>query len=252
MAGTDDPAADGVDGRLGEEHPALPVEVAGQDVEQVDRPLADGAEALGGQPHPAVRRRAVGGGKPGPAAAGPGRQPAGRLGSLGREAGDEVAHPVDVVDVRRGSGQPFLEQHVQHREQHRGVGAGPDKVVLGGDLRGLGAARVEHHHPAAAVLQVADPLGEVGNGHQRAVGRHRVGAKDQEEVGPVEVGDRQQELVAEELPGHELVRDLVDGRRAEPVVGAQALHEGGAVGGEAQRVRVGVAQVEPTASARAR
>ena len=56
VAGPDDPPAHGVDGRLGEQHAALAVEVPGEQVQQVDRPLAHRAEALRGQPHPAVRR----------------------------------------------------------------------------------------------------------------------------------------------------------------------------------------------------
>jgi len=43
----DQPHADRVDGRTGEHRAADPVEVAGQDVEQVDRPVADGPELLG-------------------------------------------------------------------------------------------------------------------------------------------------------------------------------------------------------------
>ena len=43
--GPDDPAPDRVDGRLREQHAALAVEVAGQQVEQLDRPLAHRPEA---------------------------------------------------------------------------------------------------------------------------------------------------------------------------------------------------------------
>ena len=70
---------------------------------------------------------------------------------------------LDAVDVRRpGAVESLVEQHVQHREQQRRVGAGPDEVVLVGDRGGLGAARVEHDHPAAARLQVAQPRGKSG------------------------------------------------------------------------------------------
>ena len=88
------------------------------------------------------------------------------------------------------------------------------------------------------------PAGEVGRGHQRAVGGHRVGAEHQEVRRTVEVGDRQQQLVAEQLPRHQLVRHLVDRRRAEPVAGAQRLHERHRVGRRAERVGVGVAEVD--------
>ncbi len=60
VAGPDEAAAHHVDRRLGEHHPAGPVEVAGQEVEAVDRPLADRAEAGRGDAEPAVRRGAAG------------------------------------------------------------------------------------------------------------------------------------------------------------------------------------------------
>ena len=129
---------------------------------------------------------------------------------------------VQPVDVRRRRGQPLVEQHVQHGQQHVGVGAGPDEVVLGGDLGGLGAARVEHHHPAAARLQLAQPVREVGHRPQRAVGRHRVGAEHQQVGRAVDVGDRQEQLVAVHQVRHQLVGELVDRGRAVAVAGAEA------------------------------
>ncbi len=173
-----------------------------------------------------------------------GRDAAEPLGQLRGERLDEVAHHVDPVDVRRGPGEPLLEQGAHHRQHDDGVRARPHEQVLVGDLGGLGAARVDHDHPAAAGLERAQPVREVGHGHQRAVGGHRVGAEDQEVRRAVDVGDRQQELVAVELPGDQLVRDLVDRRGAEAVARAQRLHHRQAVRGRAQGVRVGVAEVD--------
>ena len=51
-----------------------------------------------------------------------------------------------------GSVELLGEQRVHHRQQHGGVGARPDEVVLVGDLGGLGAPRVEDDHLAAARL----------------------------------------------------------------------------------------------------
>ena len=56
----DQPGADGVDRRVGEHRAADPVEVAGQEVEAVDRPHAHRAEGLGRHPDPAVDRGPVG------------------------------------------------------------------------------------------------------------------------------------------------------------------------------------------------
>ncbi|MCW2813962.1 MAG: hypothetical protein JWN84_1417 [Nocardioides sp.] len=212
----------------------------------MDRPLAQGSEALGRDAHPAVDDRRL-------LARDRARQLADHLRvdardrccALGAERRDQLGQAVEPVDVRRRAGQALGEQHLQHRQQHRGVGAGAHEVVLVGDLGGLGAPRVDDDHPAFARLEVTDALGEVGHGHQRAVGGHRVGTDDHEQLGAVEVGDRDHQLVAEELPRHELVGHLVDGGGAEAVLGAQRAHEPGPVGAEAERVGVGVAEVDP-------
>ena len=149
-----------------------------------------------------------------------------------------------MVDVRRSRDEVLAQQHVHQRQQQRGVAAGPDEQVLVGDLRRLGAAWVDHDHPAAPLVQRTHPVREVGHGHEGPVGGHRVGTDDEEEVGAVDVGHREQQLVAEHLPGQELVRDLVHRRGAEPVAGAQAADEGGAVRGRAERMGVGVAEVD--------
>ena len=78
-------------------------------------------------------------------------------------------------------------------EQEVGVGAGPDEEVLVGLLGRLRAAGVDHDEPPAARPERVEPAGEVGRGHQAAVRRVRVRAEDQEVVGAVEVGHRDDE-----------------------------------------------------------
>ena len=116
--------------------------------------------------------------------------------------------------------------------------------MLVGDLRGLGATRVEHDHPPAAGVQVAHALREVGHRHQRAVGGHRVGADDQEPRRAVDVGDRQEELVAEHQVRHELVGELVDRGGGVAVLRPEGLEHRGAVRHRAEAVGVGVAEVD--------
>ncbi len=118
-------------------------------------------------------------------------------------------------------------------------------MVLVGDLRGLGATRVDHDHPPSARVQVAHPLREVGHRHQRAVGGHRVRPDDQEPRRAVDVGDRQEELVAEHQVRHELVGELVDRGRGVAVPRPEGLEHRGAVGHRAEAVGVGVAEVDP-------
>ena len=79
-----------------------------------------------------------------------------------------------------GRSRPSANRTLSIASRNHASVPGPDEEVLGGDLGGLGAARVEDDHAAAARLQLAQPAGEVGGRHQRAVRGHRVGAEDQE------------------------------------------------------------------------
>ena len=114
--------------------------------------------------------------------------------------------------------------------------------MLARDLRGFGAARIDHHQGAAR-SQGLQPLGDAGGSHQAAVGGDRVGAQHQEEVGAVDIRDRQQELVPVHARAGELVRPLVHRRGAVHVRRAQRLQQGGQVGDVAEVVDVRVAQV---------
>ncbi len=247
VTAADQPGADRVDGGVGEHRPAHPVQVAGEDVEAVDRPHAHRAEGVRGHPDPAVHRGPV---RAGELAGDPpdlgGGHAAVLLGELRGVRRDGRLDDVETVDVhRRFRPQALLQDDVQHRQQHERVRAGPHEVVLVGDLRGLGAPRVEHHHPASPRPERAEALREVGHGHQRTVRGHRVGAEDQEVRRPVKVGDREEQLVTEHQVRDQLVGELVDRGGAEPVAGPERLDHRHAVGHRAEAVRVGVAQVDP-------
>ena len=114
--------------------------------------------------------------------------------------------------------------------------------MFAGDLRGLGAARIDHHQFAARGQRL-EPLGDVRRGHQAAVGNHRIGAEHQEIIGAIDIGNRQQELVPVHRGVDELVRPLVDRRRAEQIRRAQCLEQCRQVGDVAEMVHVGIAQV---------
>ena len=138
------------------------------------------------------------------------------LGALGGERRDRGAHRLDPVDVRPApTGQALVEDHVQQREQDERVGAGTDEVVLVGDLRGLGAPRVEHHHPAAAGL-AARAAGRGSRARSSGCRWRPSGCapSTRKYSRAVEVGHRQQQLVAEHQVGQQLVRELVDRGRA--------------------------------------
>jgi hypothetical protein len=66
------------------------------------------------------------------------------FGQFRGETGHRIAHPVHAVHVLGRGCEVALQQFTHDGEQHRGIGARADEVVLVGDLCGLGAARVEH------------------------------------------------------------------------------------------------------------
>ena len=90
--------------------------------------------------------------------------------------------------------EALVEEHVDEREQQVRVGAGPDEVVLVGDLGRAAAARVDHDDAAAALPDRAQPAAHVGRGQQAAVGGERVRAEHQQVVGAVDVRDRDAEV----------------------------------------------------------
>src|SRR6267378_1700501 len=113
---------------------------------------------------------------------------------------------------------PLLEKDVQQGEQEERIASGADGQMLVRRRGGLGAARVDHHQLAAAFAQVVEPARDATRRHQAAVRSQRIRAQHQEETGPIDVGDRQQHLMAEHLQGGKHVRQLVDrgGRKARP------------------------------------
>ena len=173
------------------------VEVAGEDVDHVDQPAGQRAELLGAGADPAVH----GGASARRRARGPGggsrrrrcRRPARPLGRerRGQRRGPRRARcrRGDAGRARRGP-RRTASRTIANRKQR--VGAGPDEVVLVGLLRRSGCAAGRPRRAAAAGPDRPQPAAHVGRGHQAAVGRERVGAEDQQVVGAVDVGHRQE------------------------------------------------------------
>ena len=82
-------------------------------------------------------------------------------------------------------------------------------MVLVGEGCRLRAPRVDDDDAAAARLEGEQAAPHAGDGHQAAVGRERVCANDDQVLRPVDVGNRQQQLVAEHVEGRDVVRQLV-------------------------------------------
>ena len=113
----------------GEHRAARPVEVAGEDVERLDRPLADHAEGLGGDAHPPVHgRRSARGEVAREAAHGIRGMPLTCSASSGVNGCDRLAHR---VDARRrtpaGVASALGEQLAHHRQQHAASDPGRTK-----------------------------------------------------------------------------------------------------------------------------
>jgi len=162
------------------------------------------------------------------------------LGGEGQDPRGDRVEPIQVLDRPR---QPFIEEGRQQAQQKRRVRARPDEMMLARDHRGLGPSRVDHDQLATARLDRPQPLGHIRHGHQAAVRHQRVGAQHQEIVGVVDVGDRQQQLMAVHPIARELERQLIDRGRREPVLGPDQPEIGRGMGHHAPIMHVGIALV---------
>ncbi len=110
---------------------------------------------------------------------------------------------------------------MQQREQQQRIRSGLDEVMVISDGRGLGPPGVHDHDPAAASADLLDAPRDVRRRHQAPVRCHRVGAQGQQERGPVEVGDRYQQLVPVHQVRGEVMGQLVDRGGRVTVAGPQ-------------------------------
>ena len=86
----------------------------------------------------------------------------------------------------------LAEHHVQQRQQQEGVAVGNDAQPL--ELRGgLGPARIDDQHPAAALDDVVHAVLDPRHSEHTAMGDNRVGPDDDEQIGAQHVGHRQRQ-----------------------------------------------------------
>ena len=97
--------------------------------------------------------------------------------------------------------------------------------MLVGERGGLGAARIDHDHLAAARLQRLRLAAEVGHRPQAAVRHHRIRAEHHEQIAALDVGHRDRQPVAEHEPGRQLLRHLIERRRRVDVLRAERAAE---------------------------
>lgn len=137
----------------------------------------------------------------------------------------------------------LCQEDVCNGGQQEHVGSGPDPQVFVGRISRTGADGVDHDHPSAARFQGTNPARHVGNGHHRSVGDQRVGADDDEQVGPVDVRHRDGQFRAIHQSQRDLLRHLVHSARREPVAGAQRPYQCRQVERAGHVVCVRVAQI---------
>jgi hypothetical protein len=248
-AGPERPARTPVVGRVGEHRAARAVEVAGQQVDDVDQPARERAGPHRGRAEPAVHAGAVRIGElTGQRPDGVGGDPAAVRDPFRAERREPREHLVEAVEVAASrSGTVTLPSscRVWASAASRSASVpGADGEVEVGLRGGPGPARIDDHQPAAAALQRRQPAGEVRGRPQRAVGDPRVAAEHDQQVGPVDVGDRDGQRVAEQRAAADVLRQLVDARGAEDVARAQRLEERTDVELAREVVDVRVAEVD--------
>ena len=202
---------------VAEHQAAGPVEVAGEDVHDVDQPGRERPELLVAGADAAVeRRRRRGRVLAGDAPDGVGRDATRRLDALGGEVDRRGPHHVDAVDVGADGtevDEVLGEEHVHHREEERGVGAGNDGDPLVGAVRGARPTRVDHHDLATAGADAVELAEDVRTREERPLRRLRVPAHDDPVVRPGDVRRRDRPHAPVHQRRGEVLRPLIDGAR---------------------------------------
>ena len=178
----------------------------------MDGPLADRAEPLGRHADPAVRRRRR---RPPRTRASSRRTisagtPLIRSASSGVKSATASRTRSTPSTYDAGRVRPSANSTCSIASRTTASVPGRTKTCSSATLAVSVRRGSKHDHPAARASAARGAGREVGNGHQGSIRRHRVGAEDQEVRRPVDVGDRDQQLMAVQQPRDELVRELVD------------------------------------------
>jgi hypothetical protein len=165
----------------------------------------------------------------------------------GGEVGHSRTHVVDVEDELLQSAevdQVLIEQDVGHAGEQGGVAAHPWPQVLVGELGRTREDGVHHDELPAALLQGPQAPRPARSSGEAAVGLHRVGAQDDQEVGAVQVGYGQGVAVAVHEAAGQVLGALVECRGGVEVGRAQRRDEGTGIEQSGQIVPDRVAQID--------
>ena len=122
--------------------------------------------------------------------------------------------------------EALADDGVGHRRHEERICARPDAHVLVGDVSGSGSKRVDDDKTTPTRLQSAQSRRHIGSRPQGSIRDHWVRAKDEHEVGAVDVGNRDRQTGPKHQPGGNLGRHLVDSARGEDVSSAECSNEG--------------------------
>ncbi len=124
-----------------------------------------------------------------------------------------VSTPLHLLLERAERREPLGEEHVAHREEERGVGAGQDRHPLVGVVGGAGAPRVDDDDLATARADAVELTEDVGAREERTARRLGVAAHADEVVGALDVGRRDLPHVPVHQDARDVLGPLVDGAR---------------------------------------
>ena len=82
--------------------------------------------------------------------------------------------------------------------------------MLVNDFCRFGLSRVEQKHFPAALADCLDAVLHIGSRHQASVGSGWIGAKNQHELGAVDIRNRDSQPISKHQTGGQMVRQLID------------------------------------------
>ena len=93
--------------------------------------------------------------------------------------------------------------------------------MLAGLLCSFGSPWINHYQFAAARLERLDTLAHIRHGHDTAIGRHRIGAQHQKELGVIDIRNRDREHMPVHPQRYQVVGQLIDRSSGIALLGAQ-------------------------------
>ena len=123
----------------------------------------------------------------------------------------DVAQAAGHCWAAAGINQVFGEQHMQHRAQQQRIAAGANRVPLVGIRCGFGVPRVNDDDLAPAFANGLNASGPIGSSCERTIRFVGVGPKNQQVIGAINIGNCNEDRIAEQKTAGNMLRHLIDG-----------------------------------------